>query len=298
MPEITITPYERRHQQAVLEMLFYSRRTHSHLDWYKPAAWVESFPDGLWLAWEKSRLVGCMAAAPVLHGTTWLRLAALDNAADPADVLLPLWQTLCDSLRSEGARQIYVLMLHLWMDEILPQMTLQQYEDVVTLYRNSLYLPALHSNPAVALRDAYLEDAALLTALDHNSFAAPWQMPIEDMRQALRQAASATIITYEKQPVGYQISTRHQSSGHLARIAVLPSMQGHGLGAVMLDETLRRFLRRSVRAITVNTQASNVYSQRLYERYEFRRNGFDLRVYRADLVTRSEAESSVQQVDS
>jgi ribosomal protein S18 acetylase RimI-like enzyme len=287
VPDLTITPYERRHQQTVLELLFYSRRTHTHLDWYKPATWIESFPSGVWLAWEHTHLVGCMAAAPVLNGTSWLRLAALDNAADAAEVLVPLWEAVCEGLRQEGTVRVYLLMLHLWLEELLPLMGLSPHEDVVTLYRNSLALPptAQLRSLSTAVRDAYLEDTALLTEIDHAAFRPPWQMPIEDMRQALRQAATATIISWEGESVGYQISTRHQTSGHLARIAVLPTMQGRGLGAALLDETLRRFLRRGVRAITVNTQASNTQSQRLYERYDFRRNGFDLRVYSMDLTT-------------
>jgi ribosomal-protein-alanine N-acetyltransferase len=191
---------------------------------------------------------------------------------------------MCEALRKEGATAVYVLLLHLWLDDTLPQMGLFPHEDVVTLYRNSLHLPPAPEVPELTIRDAYLEDAHMLLHIDHEAFAPPWQMSLDDMRQALRQAASSTIIAWEGEPLGYQISTRHQTSGHLARIAVHPDAQGRGLGAVLLDETLRRFLRRGVRAITVNTQASNEHSQRLYQRYDFRRNGFDLRVYRADLT--------------
>ena len=290
MPDLTITPYERRHQQTVLSLLFYSRRTHTHLDWYKADAWLESFPEGIWLAWEQNHLVGCMAVSPPLNGTSWLRLAALDNEADLTTVFLPLWQAVCTDLRTANVAQVYVLLLHLWMDDIIPLMGLQPYEDVVTLYRNSLVLPPLQDNESISIRDVYLEDVPLLVRLDHAAFQAPWQMPIEDMRQAVRQAASASLLSVQGEPLGYQISTRHQTSGHLARIAVHPSSQGQGLGAVLLDDTLRRFLRRGVRAITVNTQASNETSQRLYRKYEFRRNGFDLRVFGQDLTNKTSVE--------
>jgi RimJ/RimL family protein N-acetyltransferase len=38
-----------------------------------------------------------------------------------------------------------------------------------------------------------------------------------------------------------------------------------------------------VRSLTVNTQASNHRSQRLYLRYGFERNGYDLGVWQAHL---------------
>lgn len=292
MPDITITPYERRYQQTVLELLFYSRRTHTHLDWYKADAWLEMFPEGIWLAWEHNRLIGCMAVSPPLNGTSWLRLAALENAAEMPDVFVPLWQAVCAGLREAGANHAYILLLHLWMDDIFPMLQLQAHEDVVTLYRKSLVMPPVPDNPLHTMRDVYLEDVPLLVKIDHAAFIPPWQMPIEDMRQAVRLASSATILSQQGEAIGYQISTRHQTAGHLARIAVLPAAQGHGLGAALLDDTLRRFLRRGVRAITVNTQASNETSQRLYKKYEFQRNGFDLRVFGADLTTNGMDEGS------
>jgi len=282
--DLIVTPYERRYQQMVLELLFYSRRSHTHLDWHKPAAWIETFPSAVWLAWEKTRLMGVMAVSPALNGTSWLRIAALDNAAAPAEVLAPLWEAVAEALRAEGATHIYLLLLHLWLEDILPLMTLQAREDVVTLYRNSLVLPPALDTSLIRVRDAYVEDIALVMSIDHAAFVPPWQMPLDDVRQAIRQAASATILLWQGEAMGYQISTRHQTSGHLARIAIHPAMQGRGLGAALLDDTLRRFLRRGVRAITLNTQASNIQSQRLYERYEFRRNGFDLHVYGAELT--------------
>jgi len=48
-----------------------------------------------------------------------------------------------------------------------------------------------------------------------------------------------------------------------------------------------------VRAITVNTQASNETSQHLYLKYEFRRNGFDLRVFGADVSATAADEESI-----
>ncbi|NJR12620.1 GNAT family N-acetyltransferase [bacterium] len=170
------------------------------------------------------------------------------------------------------------------MKRLLPAMALVPHEDVVTLYRNAMALPPLTDAANIQVRDAYLEDAPLLLHFDHLAFAPPWQMPLEDLRQAVRQAASATIISWQGEPLGYQISTRHHGSGHLARIAIHPNGQGRGLGAALLDDTLRRFLRRGVRSVTVNTQASNTRSQHLYERYDFRRNGFDLHVYSTDLM--------------
>jgi ribosomal protein S18 acetylase RimI-like enzyme len=65
-------------------------------------------------------------------------------------------------------------------------------------------------------------------------------------------------------------------------LAVLPDMQGKRIGAVLLDNLISKFNRRGVRSLTVNTQQSNIRSQRLYARYGFHRNGFDLPIWQWD----------------
>jgi ribosomal protein S18 acetylase RimI-like enzyme len=105
-----------------------------------------------------------------------------------------------------------------------------------------------------------------------------------DLRFARKIAAVHTVAVLDNEIVGYQLSTQYRQSGHLARLAVSPDMQGFGIGAALLDDMIRRFLRRRVRTVTVNTQESNVRSQRLYEQYGFRRNGYDLPVYTINLT--------------
>ena len=77
----------------------------------------------------------------------------------------------------------------------------------------------------------------------------------------------------------YQISTQHRQGGHLARIAVLPSEQGRGLGEGLAREALHFFQARGVRLVTVNTQADNHRSLRLYRRLGFDLFGYDVPVW-------------------
>jgi ribosomal protein S18 acetylase RimI-like enzyme len=51
----------------------------------------------------------------------------------------------------------------------------------------------------------------------------------------------------------------------------------------LLHHLVQTLNKRGVRSITVNTQDSNVRSQRLYQRYGFERNGFDLPVWQMRL---------------
>jgi ribosomal protein S18 acetylase RimI-like enzyme len=67
--------------------------------------------------------------------------------------------------------------------------------------------------------------------------------------------------------------------GHLARLAVLPAYQGRGVGYALVNDLLRQFVFRGIFRVTVNTQADNHASLRLYENMGFQRTGESYPVY-------------------
>ena len=127
------------------------------------------------------------------------------------------------------------------------------------------------------------EDLPTLIAVDHAAFAPLWQMDKNEIRQAERISAACTVAEIGGKMVGYQLSTLYFDGAHLARLAVIPALQGRGIARALLADVLKRFERRGVRSMTVNTQASNVRSQRLYTGFGFERNGYDLPVWIAHL---------------
>lgn len=282
---IEVRLYERPQRELLLNLTFYSRRTHAHLDWHKSGVWLD-LPEALvYGAWRNGQLVGFMGASAPLFGQTWLRLLAVHNEADPPEVLLPLWQALREELLELDVETVRCLLVNRWIAPYLPAMGFDYEEDVVTLYRApQTPLPAAPQiAPDARIEPAYLEDLPGIMAVDHAAFDTAWRMTADDLRQAQRQSASASIARRGGRIVGYQISTRHHSNGHLARLAVHPAEQGQRLGAALLHNLIERFAERGVTSMTVNTQSSNAHSQQLYLRYGFRRNGFDLPVWHSSL---------------
>lgn len=276
----TMTHFERRYRQAVLDLFLYHLHTHCHLDWHEIGQWLDLHDAPIQLAWYNGRLVGVMAASLPLNGTCWLRLVGVADGVPPAEVLHALWGGLRDSLRGLGVENAALLVIHDWLVPFLPGLGFGFDEDIVTFRRDSSVLPA-RPGLGVTVRSAALEDIPRMTLIDQSAFSPPWQMTQQDLRQAQRIAAVCTVAVQQGTLIGYQLSTLHRQSGHLARLAVLPAAQGKGVGAVLLDDLIRRFIRRGVHIITLNTQNSNIYSQRLYERYGFARNGYDLGVWHA-----------------
>ncbi len=279
---VTITRYQRRNRQDVRDLMFRSYRMHSHLDWHETDQWLDSEDAPVRLAWSNNKLVGLLATSTPLNHTCWLRLAAVHDDAQPGPILSALWGDIVEELRALEIQTVALLMLRDWILHYAADLGFHYVEDIVTLRRPGLPLPP-EIPASVEIRAAEEREIDSITRVDQAAFTAPWQLSLSELRQAQRVAAITTVALKDDEIVGYQLSTLYFDGSHLARLAVLPTAQRMGIGRSLVADTLRRFARRGVTSMTVNTQASNTRSQRLYADFGFVRNGYDLPVWMIDL---------------
>lgn len=275
MAVLTITPFQRRYLRTTRDLLFYSHLVHTHLDWHDTDSWLETQTSPIRLAWQGGRLTGILAFSEPLNHMAWVRLAAVQDYTDHQAVLRALWEAAVDELRERQVRQVALLAIHDWIGRYAPALGFEYVEDVITLARSGPDIPAALPNRLV-IRPAEQADLERMAVVDQMAFAPPWQLRLEELQVALRAAASCTVGVLDGTIVGYQLSTMYFDGAHLARLAVLPDVQGRGLGGALLGDVIRRFSRRGIFSMTLNTQASNQRSQRLYARYGFRPNGHNL----------------------
>lgn len=280
---LDVTPYERRHRSAVRELLTRNYYTHIHLDWIESEHWLESERAPARLAWQQNRLVGLLAASIPLGQSAWIRLAAIQNFHEVGPILAALWQHLVLELRARGVEQVAWLILRDWVLPHISALGFTYGEEVITLRRAGP--PPLHVNlnEYLAIRRIREDDLPALADVDQHAFRPPWQMSYNEIRQAERSCtlgtAAVTHDAYGERIIGYQMSLMYFDSAHLARLAVLPSYQKRGVGSALVGDAIHYFAKRGMYAMTVNTQRSNEISQRVYQRWGFERNGFDLPVY-------------------
>jgi ribosomal protein S18 acetylase RimI-like enzyme len=114
-----------------------------------------------------------------------------------------------------------------------------------------------------------------LLRVDHAAF--PWMWWNSPGEFAAYQALYGVEIylAYEPDgtPVAYVGITSYRGWGHLDRIAVIPDRQGAGYGLEALNFAVGRLSDLGARRVGLSTQADNIRSQHLYERYGFRRSG-------------------------
>jgi ribosomal protein S18 acetylase RimI-like enzyme len=96
---------------------------------------------------------------------------------------------------------------------------------------------------------------------------------------AYEQSATSTVAELNGMIVGYQISTSVPLAGHLARLAVHPSIQRSHVGYALVHDVLNYFKEHRAWRVTVNTQSDNLASLALYKKAGFRATGERFRVY-------------------
>lgn len=275
MLPISISPYERRYLQRVRDLIFHNHMVHTHLDWHETDQWLDTQTVPMRLAWQRGRLVGALGVSAPLNRTCWVRLAVVQDHSDHSRILRALWDDLVVELRSRYIHTVALLAMHDWILHYAPLLGFRYQEDVITLERSGPELPSPRSNHML-IRSAEIEDLETMARVDNSAFAPPWQLSLDELRQAYRISASCTVGLLDEELVAYQLTTLYFDGAHLARLAVSPDAQGLGLGGALLGDVVQRFLRRSIYTMTLNTQSSNTRSRHLYARYGFKPNGYDL----------------------
>lgn len=124
-------------------------------------------------------------------------------------------------------------------------------------------------------------DLETLLRLDHETFPWLWRNSEQEFRVYANAPGVELVLGYvDGQAVCYLGLTAYLGWGHLDRIAVHPRRQGHGLGGEALSFAIARLKQFGAQRIGLSTQKSNERSQRLYERFGFRRVAeHDYRIY-------------------
>ena len=279
---LKITAYERRYRSALLEVASASRWTHKHLDWHETSRWLDYEMGPVLLAWKGGKLAGYIGLSPPCDGWSWICLFGIRDGRMPGLVARELCEASEALCRQRGLRNIVVLMAANWLQMYLRELGFRFDEDIITMRRVGSRRPSKPKAP-VQIRSAEAPDFDHIMRLDRLAFDAPWRLTEADLWQAYRIAASVTVASVDDQLVGYQVSTRQDKVGHLARLAVHPGYRRRRVASAMLHRLLADSERWDLTELSLNTQLGNQASQRLYERHGFYRNGFDIEMWRKRL---------------
>ena len=189
--------------------------------------------------------------------------------------------------RAAGA----ALVLAIEMDEtrhpsFYQRLGFRMLEEVVTYELEHPSSQAVDGPLAFTAVDA--DNAAAMAALeqiDHAAFPWLWRNSAAEFASYARTPGVELYLgSIDSEPVAYIGFTTYAGWGHLDRIAVDPARQGEGFGTHSLRFVTSALVARGARTIGLSTQRDNLRSQRLYERFGFRRSrANDYRLYGVEL---------------
>lgn len=265
--------------QSLANLIHFDSLVHRHLDYRPPLNWVgeQPFP----LLRHDREIVAAMACPPDPPRVAWIHLFAASYQIDPEKAWDRLWAAALEQLaQDEIVAEAAAIPMHAWFEKILNKNHFQPTHSIVMLHWNrGAPLPKAHLPPGAILRSMTPEDLPEVQVVDETAFVPVWQNSLVCLEYALRQAAVATVVALGEHIVAYQISTTTPMGGHLARLAVLPELQGQGIGYALVRDLLAVFERSGAQTVSVNTQQKNEPSLAIYRKAGFQLTGEQYPIY-------------------
>ena len=265
-------------RQRLAHLTHFEGYVHRHLD-YRPALdWLGNSPF-LVLA-QKDNIAGVIACPPDPPHVAWLRLFAVSKLAILEEAWALLWKHALDEVNLiPGIECIAVIPQHRWFIELLEQSKFQYSNSIIgfNLDESDENLFQIHKN--INLRAMKAEDLLEVSLIDQSAFSSIWQNSLESLNLAFQQSSISTVALSNNKIIGYQISTLTSIGTHLARLAVLPSYQGKGVGKTLLNDLIKKSISMGAKTISVNTQKENLASIELYTKFGFKTTGEEFPVY-------------------
>jgi ribosomal protein S18 acetylase RimI-like enzyme len=268
-----------RDNASLLNLIQNSHYVHRHLDWHQPLEWIGHEP--FWLLENTYRVLATLAIPPDPPGVAWIRLFACSDYMSVEEAWKVLLEKCIESFQEQTV-SIAAIGLSSWFGKLLLGSQFEHYQDIVVLERNIANEEGFTTN-GITIRPVREGDFDQVLAVDNLAFELIWQISEDELKHAMKSSKYTSVAIHKEKIIGYQLSTGNPFSAHLARLAVLPEFQGHGIGYSLVQDLLAFFQRSTIPSITVNTQQSNHASLHLYQKLGFHLTGETFPIFRRNL---------------
>lgn len=275
----------------IVQLLRTANYAHIHLDWRPPIDWLErdSFvilpqpsADNTLTAKRfgvQMELQACLAIGADPPPAAWVRVAAMQQGKNADGILAAMLIHGESLLRETAVTHIGWLATESWPNHWLPQIGFTRAHEIETYYKEDLQIPHHQTPTDLSIRPAQVADMPQLAEIEKAAFAPLWRHSHEGLKLAHQQVFSFDVAERNGRLVGFQLSSKSGENAHLARMTVLPEMQGQGVGSALLAYAIRNYQQHGIRYISLNTQTDNYPSQALYRKFGFYATGQRLPIW-------------------
>ena len=255
---------------------------HRHVDWFELKEFLDR-PTFL-LSKHQNGDQGAIAVFPDTPGAAWVRFAAVNrvegNRHEAFLQLAEMFNMVIPPLQRENVTEIGWMSHLRWPDRWVKPLGFDTTSEMITYGKEAFELPPARQTAGLKMRSAFPEDMRTLAAIEARAFEPIWRHSARSLHFAWRDALSFDIASVDSKIVGFQHSTRHGDTAHLARLTVDPAYQGSGVGSNLLIRAIKNYQKAGVTQITLNTEVDNEVAQRLYTRFGFKRTGYNIPLWR------------------
>lgn len=279
---ITNTELSVRHatssdRTSLANMLHFEPYVHRHLDWRPPLDWLGYQP--YMVLEQEGRLLAALACPPDPPGIAWIRVFACRSRFPARQAWDALWHEAANYLKHIQVDAVAVIPLQQWFRSLMLEKRFVLEHNVVALSWQDEEIPDGAVSDSIKIRQMNELDLEQVQHVDCQAFGPIWRNSLESLRLAFHQSVYATVVDGAEELLAYQLSTPSPLGAHLARLAVLPSVQRQGIGLALVQDVQRRLKRGKSFRLTVNTQDVNQTSLALYHKAGFVETGESFPVY-------------------
>jgi len=268
--------------RELANLIHFETHVHRHLDYQPALDWVGFHP--FLILENKNNIRAALACPPDPPDIAWIRLFASSNYTSVEKTWVKLWSIIRKELVQEK-QVVYAAAIptQAWFESLLKMSHFYHSQTIVMLRWEEVKIPKPRLKGSIKIRPMTLDDLKSVKEIDNESFDPLWKNSRAGLELAFRQAAIATVAEDKGKLLGYQISTATRMGGHIARLAIYPSLQNQGIGFALLSDVLLQYSRRGARSVTVNTQKDNIVSLSLYNKAGFKFMGEEFPIYQLNL---------------
>lgn len=254
-------------QRQIADLLFFESHVHRHLDWRTPLDWLGA--PHYWVIEERRRILAALACPPDPPGTAWTRLFVHSSLLSESEAWPPLWEAARAEMLAAGGATVAAIALKPWFQDMLQASGFKLHQYIVLLQSTNGTFRARAWPQGLRIRPMTMDDLSAIAAVDADAFDPLWRNSQDALQKAYAQAVYTSVAEEDGGIVGYQISTGNPFRAHLGRLGVRREAQRRGIGELLLGDLIHWLRARGLSRLTVNTQADNAASLRLYEKMGF-----------------------------
>lgn len=248
-----------------------------HLDWLPSQSRLSE--ESTFCLMDDDEIQAVLSVAPENRNFAWVRFfisqrdgnhnANFDQLLDHAKI----W------LKTKQIPQLFSLATSDWFERLLKRSVFRPTNQIISLNCQKIQDTVVHPPKDVQIRPMRLADIPELESLDELCFRPPWQLNQSSLEKSYIKGSNSSVASQAGRLVGYQITDNVFDHLHLARIAVHPDLQNQGVAHQLITEMINFFKDYNIQTYSVNTQADNFASLRLYHSFGFKEEGRPTPVY-------------------